>query len=220
MGEAATAYTTDPGRYWEHQRPIGRLGGELNLWKFAPHVSDQDVVVDFGCGGGYLLARLPGRAKIGVEPSPLAREEAARQGVETVAATTELSKHWADVVVSNHALEHTLDPLSELQGIRRVLRPGGRLVLALPLDDWRSQREPNPSDPNRHLYTWTPLLLANLLHEAGVSVDYVKVSTRAWHPKVTPRVPARLRPLADGLLAVVLRRRELLAVAHTHPGET
>ena len=43
-----------------------------------------------------------------------------------------------DVVISNHALEHTLSPFDELVELRRVLRSGRRLeVLWLPLDDWR-----------------------------------------------------------------------------------
>jgi SAM-dependent methyltransferase len=219
---AAVAYTTDPDRYWEHQRPIGELGGELNLWKFAPHIATDDVVVDFGCGGGFLLARLACQRRIGVDPSPLAREEAIRQCVETAGFLDQVAAGIADVVVSNHALEHTLRPLDELRKILRVLRPDGKLVLAVPLDDWRSQRHPDPADPNRHLYAWTPLLLGNLLDEAGFHVESVRVSSVAWHPRVTPRLPRLFRRPVGMLLSRVLRRRELIAVAthQTYPGET
>jgi SAM-dependent methyltransferase len=213
---AADTYTSEAQRYWDHQRPIGEMGGEFNRWKFAPYVRPEHVVVDFGCGGGYLLAGLPGTQKIGVDPSPLARIEAARQGISVVASVTDLAEASADVVVSNHALEHTLSPLDELQGIARILRPGGRLVLALPIDDWRSQRDPDPNDPDRHLYAWTPRLIANLLSEAGFEVERAHVVTRAWHPRVTPllkRLPAPLYALAARTLSVALRRRELHAVA-------
>jgi hypothetical protein len=42
------------------------------------------------------------------------------------------------------------------------------VALYVAIDDWRSrhQRRVDP-DINHHLYTWTPLLLANLLREAG-----------------------------------------------------
>jgi SAM-dependent methyltransferase len=169
-------------------------------------------VVDFG-GGGYLLARLPAAEKVGVDPSPYARGEANRQGIESAASLDDLPEAWADVVVSNHALEHTLAPLDELRAIRRVLRPGGRLVLVVAIDDWRAQRWPDPHDQNHHLYTWTPLLLGSLLVEAGLELDSVRVVTRAWHPRVTPRVPGPLRVPVDWLVAVLLRRREIHALA-------
>jgi len=215
---AADAYTTNARSYWEYQRPIGRVGGELNRWKFEPHLTDGDVVVDFGCGGGYLLARLPGQTKIGVDPSPLAREEAAREGIHVVESTAELPDSSTDVVISNHALEHTFSPFEELRDLARILRPGGKLVMTLPVDDWRAERRPDPHDPNGHLYAWTPLLIANLLTEAGFDVESARVSSRAWDPRVTPLVPAVLRPLVDWLLAVALRRREIFAVARKPSG--
>jgi FkbM family methyltransferase len=214
---SSETYTRHPGLYWEHQRPIGRVGGELNRWKFEPYIGEDDVVVDFGCGGGYLLARLPGREKIGVDASPLAREEAERQGLRVVAGIDDLTQASADVVVSNHTLEHTLSPFDELRGIARVLRPGGKLILVLPIDDWRSQRQVDLKDPDRHLYTWTPLLITNLLREAGFDSVEARVVTRAWHPRLAPllrrRLPSSLRRLSEWVLAVAKRRREVHAVA-------
>jgi FkbM family methyltransferase len=206
-------YTVDARRYWDHQRPIGQLGGEFNRWKFEPHIREGDIVVDFGCGGGYLLELLPGRDKIGVDPSPLAREEAARRGLHVVADIEDLESGFADIVVSNHALEHALAPLEELRAIARLLRPGGKLILALPIDDWRSQRHYNPTDPNRHLYGWTPVTIANLLDEAGFEVVSARVLAYAWHPRITPMLkkwlPGPLHDLCARTLSIVLRRREV-----------
>jgi SAM-dependent methyltransferase len=200
--------------YLAYQRDIGALGAELNRWKFEPHIRPQDALVDFGCGTGGLLERLDAASKAGVEVSEPARLEAQGRGLTVVAAAAELAAASADVVISNHALEHTLAPLDELRELRRVLRPTGKLVLWLPLDDWRTQRRPRP-DPNHHLYTWTPLLLSNLLEEAGFDVAETRVVTHAWPPAT--RVLARLpRPLFDLLArawSVLRRRRQLMAVA-------
>ena len=47
----------------------------------------------------------------------------------------------ADVVLCHHALEPALARWAELVELRRILKPGGRLVLWLPLDTWqRSSR--------------------------------------------------------------------------------
>jgi SAM-dependent methyltransferase len=200
--------------YLDYQRKYGELGAELNLFKFEGHVSPGDDVVDFGCGIGALLDRLPAASRIGVEVSEAARREAQARGLQVVSSTSDLEDESADVVISNHALEHTLAPLDELRGLRRVLRSGGRLVLWLPVDDWRAQRRPRP-DPNHHLYTWTPLLLANLLEEAGFTVEQCRVVTHAWPPFTAffARLPRSLFDLVARFWSAVRRRRQVMAVA-------
>jgi SAM-dependent methyltransferase len=201
-------------QYLDYQRKFGELGAELNLFKFEGHVSRDDVVVDFGCGIGALLERLPAASRIGVEVSETARHEAQGRGLRVVASADELDDQSIDVVISNHALEHTLAPLDELRQLHRALRPGGKLVLWLPVDDWRSQRRPRP-DPNHHLYTWTPLLLANLLEETGFTVEECRVVAHAW-PPFTATMSRLPRPLFDffaRIWAVFRRRRQVMAVA-------
>jgi SAM-dependent methyltransferase len=215
MTEAGRHYSGERGEaYLDYQRRFGELGAELNLFKFADHVAPGDDVVDFGCGIGALLERLPAASKIGVEVSESARSEAAARGLRVVASTRELESDSTDVVISNHALEHTLAPLDELRDLARILRPGGKLVLWLPVDDWRTQRRPR-SDPNHHLYTWTPLLLANLLDETGLEVEECRVVTHAWppHTAVLARLPRPIFDLIARFWAIVRRRRQVMAVA-------
>jgi SAM-dependent methyltransferase len=204
--------------YLDYQRRYGELGADLNLFKFERYVSPDDDVVDFGCGIGALLERLPAASRTGVEASEAARREAQPRGLRVVGSTSELADESADVVISNHALEHTLAPLDELRQLRRVLRPGGKLVLWVPLDDWRAQRRPR-ADPNHHLYTWTPLLLANLLEEAGFTVEECRVVTHAWPPFTAffARLPRSLFDLVARVWSAVRRRRQVMAVARRGP---
>jgi SAM-dependent methyltransferase len=202
--------------YFAWQREVGALGAELNRFKFEQHVRPGDRLVDFGCGGGALLERLEAAAKVGVEPAAAAREESRARGLDVLPSAAELPDAGADVVISNHALEHALSPLEELRELHRALRPGGRLVLWLPLDDWRARDQRRPAaDRNHHLYTWTPLLLGNLLEEAGFDVREVRVVAHAW-PPATARLASLPRPAFDLLArawAVLRRRRQLAAVA-------
>jgi SAM-dependent methyltransferase len=202
-------------RYFEWQSHIGQLGGELNLPKFDRYVAPDDVVLDFGCGGGYLLERLPGARKLGVEVNNDAQAAARARGIEVVTTLGEVAEGTIDVAISNHALEHTLRPYDELRGLWRVLKSGRRLVLWLPLDDWRATRRA-ASDPSRHFHTWTPATLRNLLEEVGFEVETCRVVTYAWSLRLAPLrhvLPPPLFHLLCRGVAVARRRRQLAAIA-------
>ena len=223
MGESRVGkhYTGDRGlEYFSWQRQSGRVGAVLNARKFAEHVAASDRLLDFGCGGGFLLEQLQAATKVGVEPNPVAREAARQRGLNVVASSSEVEEVSVDVVISNHALEHTLAPLDELRELWRVLRPGGRLVLWLPFDDWRMQRAPALDDPDHHLYTWTPLLLGNLLDEARFTNIDARVVTHAWPPhfELFAKLPEPAFDLFARFWSAVRRRRQVAAVA-MKPGD-
>jgi SAM-dependent methyltransferase len=203
-------------QYYACKGTSGVVGAQLVAKKFRDHIAPHDVVVDFGCGAGFLLEQLPGASKIGIEPNPVPRKAANARGIRVVASPGDVEDAIADIVVSHHVLEHTLRPIDELGELRRILRPGGRLHIRLPLDDWRRQRRPDPSDTNHHLFTWTPQLIANLLDEAGFVVGDARVVTHAWPPKheLLHRVlPSRAFDLVARGWSIARKYREVAAHA-------
>jgi 2-polyprenyl-3-methyl-5-hydroxy-6-metoxy-1,4-benzoquinol methylase len=202
-------------RYFAYQNENGNLGGRLNATKFAPFVRSSDRVLDFGCGGGWLLRELSAAGKIGVELNPVARQQCVANGVAVVPEVQSV-EGLVDVIVSNHCLEHVPYPIEALRQLRSKLKSGGRLVLVVPIDDWRSQRHYLPADLNHHLQTWTPLLMGHTLTEAGFKVDRIDVLTSAWPPRVAKLhaiLPAWAFELACWAWAVLRRRRQLIAIA-------
>lgn len=216
-GEPSTRFRGEKGaRYFDPQDRDIEAAARLDRWKFDAYVHDEDTVVDFGCATGALLATLPGQRKIGVEVNEPALARARSRGFDVVSSSAELPSNIADVVISNHALEHTLHPMLELRELWRALKPGGRLVLWLPLDDWRVQRSPRDDDSDQHLYTWTPLLLGNLLAEARFRVETARVVASAWRPNYVPAQERLPKPVYGALTfftAWALRRRQLHALA-------
>lgn len=143
-------------------------------------------VVDFGCGCGYLLANLACKEKLGVEVNPVARAEAEKSGIRAVASTSEVEDGWADIVISNHALEHCLHPLQELQALLPKVVPGGMVVFVVPCEAIKSRYKQN--DPDHELYSWSPMTLANLFAEAGFTVVECKAYIHHWPPRFIPRL--------------------------------
>ena len=166
--------------YWAYQKDSGEFGGWALTSLFTPYVTPRDRVVDFGCGGGYVLKNLVCADKLGVEISDAARAVAAENGIRTVASVAQVPDGWADVIISNHALEHVTAPFDLIASLLPKLRPGGTFVCYVPHESITGAWKPNNVD--NHLYTWNPMTLGNLFAGAGYEVVSVQGVYKIWPP--------------------------------------
>lgn len=167
--------------YFERQLPIGEFGGWANQTKFIEYISENDDVLDFGCGSGFLLKGLKCKRKIGIEINPSAMECAKNNGVEVYNNINDIPDECVDVIISNNVLEHTLRPLDELKSLHKKLKYGGKIIFVVPCDSIYYEYKHN--DVNNHLYSWSPMNLGNLFKEAGFSVIESKSYIHKWPPK-------------------------------------
>ena len=135
--------------YFDWQSEIGRFGGWANVSKFEKFVSPDTKVLDFGCGGGFLLGNLNSGEKLGIEINPVARAAAQKSGIRAVGSTSEVEDEWADLLISNHALEHCQFPLRELKDLIRKVVPGGhcRFLRALRIHQIQIRGRRSESSP-------------------------------------------------------------------------
>lgn len=95
-------------------------------------------VVDLGCGAGRFVAALreAGADPVGVEIADAALERARRNvpgaDFRRFDGALPLGHGEADLVWCSEVLEHVPDTVGLLTDVRRVLRPGGRLLLTVP----------------------------------------------------------------------------------------
>jgi SAM-dependent methyltransferase len=166
--------------YYRWQERIGQFSGRVNVLHYQPHVQTTDRVIDFGCGGGFLLAALVCSEKKAVEINDTARQRAIGHGFEAVKTIAELPDNWADVLISNSVLEHVTHPFEAVQALLPKLKPGGRLVFMIPHEVAYAYF---PGDVNQHLYTWSPMCAGNLFTQAGYEVESAHSVYYAWPPK-------------------------------------
>jgi len=203
-------------KYFAWQNQAIDLKARRKVGTFQPYVRPTDTVLDFGCAGGSLVAGLTAARRIGVEINDVARAAAVEQyGIEAYRSLADVADGSVDVVVTNHTLEHLASPYEALLQIAPKLKPGGKLVIVVPIDDWRAQRRWRPGDINRHLFTWTPLNLGNLLEEAGYAVGDQRVIRRTIMrgERFYAKLPVPLFDFVRWAYSVVRHRQHLLMTA-------
>lgn len=166
--------------YFGWQASIGEFGGWANQSKFVDYISPEDTVLDFGCGGGFLLKNINCNRKIGVEVNQSAIQTAKKNGVQVYRNVEDVPDASIDVIISNNALEHTLRPLDELRSLYKKLKKGGKIIFVVPCESISSKYESN--DRNHHLYSWSPMCIGNLFTEAGFSLVESKAYISKWPP--------------------------------------
>jgi len=184
MANATQASKHYDAQYYKWQEGIGAFGGWANYFKFKDSIKANDVVIDFGCGGGFLLNNINCREKIGIEPNPSVVASLGKLKIRhyfnSTDALNELGEGVADVIISNHALEHTLNPLQEIRNLLPLLKAGGIFHIVVPSETISMKYK--ATDINHHLFTWSPQNLGNLFTEAGFTVEYSRSYGHKWPP--------------------------------------
>ena len=177
---AARHYQGEAGRaYHEGKRGIPPEAfpwiARLRAEKFSPHVHREDTVVEFGVGAGWNLTELKCARRIGFDVTDFLEPDLRARGIEFVRASAALADARTDAVICHHMLEHALNPAASLVEIRRVLKPGGKLLLHVPFEKERRYRRHNPAEPNHHLFSWNAQTLGNLVTECGFKLESAAV---------------------------------------------
>ena len=139
------------GKYYESEDYISHTDNKRSLFEKLYHFiksialknklnlinslqPNKGRLLDIGAGTGEFLsvAKNDGWQTIGVEPSDRAKSIAKSKGVSFVEETGELENHSFDVISMWHVLEHVPDLDKQIKELKRLLKPTGTLIIAVP----------------------------------------------------------------------------------------
>jgi len=139
------------GKYYESEDYISHTDNKRSLFEKAYHfvknialqnklnlINSQQTqkgkLLDIGAGTGdfLLTSKNDGWETIGVEPSDRAKNIARQKGISFVEEISTLENHSLDVITMWHVLEHVPDLDHQIQELKRLLKPTGTLIIAVP----------------------------------------------------------------------------------------
>jgi ubiquinone/menaquinone biosynthesis C-methylase UbiE len=169
-----------------HRRLVGALTGV------------HGNVLDVGCGTGGLLARLrtarPDLGLTGIEWADAASRRAASKSAVPIVRGSANALPFADasfaaVIAADQLCHRAVDPDRALAELRRVLRPGGRLVVNMPAYAWLlSAHDHRVHNVRRQ----TACQLVAMLREAG----FRSAQARYWNGLLLPLMVVQRKLLA------------------------
>jgi SAM-dependent methyltransferase len=180
------------GRMWWYRALHARLCDALD--------GTRGRVLDAGCGtGGFLAAlrtRRPDLLRFGLEwdqaAATRARSKSAAAITRGSANTLPFGNDAFDAAVAADVLCHAeVDPAATLAELRRVLRPGGRLIVNMPAYQWLlSAHDRRVHNVRRQTVRAT----AGMLRQAG----FQPVQVHYWNGLLLPLMILQRKILARG----------------------
>ena len=97
-------------------------------------INSSVSILEIGAGGGWnLLPFIAAGAKVlGIDHSPSLVSLGLEHGINMVQGSSDDIKGMFEVIVINHVLEHFLDPIESLKNIKKHLKDGGLIYIAVP----------------------------------------------------------------------------------------
>lgn len=144
----------------------------LNSFKTA-----SKSLLDVGAGTGDFLSVCENNdwVTLGVEPSAVAREIAKKKGIYLKAALSEIKNQKFDVISLWHVLEHVEHLKDTIKTLNSLLKPGGRIVIAVPnykSHDAQFYKEYWAAyDVPRHLWHFSQKAIHKLFSEVEMEVS-------------------------------------------------
>lgn len=176
-------YYGEPGKKF---RPfiesLVRVVGQRHVAFLSRNLSKGARVLDIGCGRGVLLGRL---MDMGFEAHGVELNEDAARGADPRAEirfATHLRdaaypEDFFDEIILWHVLEHLPDPRGTLEECRRIMKPGGKIIVSLPNFGSLQSRVSGAAwfhlDPPRHLFHFPAKALARLLERCDFACESV-----------------------------------------------
>lgn len=153
--------------------PLRRSATDFNVMYLR---ASKGALLDLGCGSGEFILnmKLKGWDVTGIDSDSKAIQLAKSKGLNAINGNLidqKFNQESFDAIVLSHLIEHLHDPISILFECKRLLKKGGKLVIATPniksLGHFIFRRNWRGLEPPRHINLFSIESLNSLISKAG-----------------------------------------------------
>ncbi|PKV48743.1 methyltransferase family protein [Aquimarina sp. MAR_2010_214] len=182
------------GKYYESEDYISHTDSKRSLFEKLYHLvktyslgkkvklisklnKQQGFLLDIGAGTGDFLsvAKNSGWRIEGVEPNNQAKELAIQKGIDLKSKTADLDSKSFDVITMWHVLEHVPDLKIQIKELKRLLKPNGFAIIAVPNFKSYDAKQYNSFwaayDVPRHLWHFSKTAIQKLFEEENLKLE-------------------------------------------------
>jgi ubiquinone/menaquinone biosynthesis C-methylase UbiE len=144
------------------------------------HQPNKGNLLDMGCGTGDFLqvAQQAGWQVQGIEPNEKAQKIAASKGATLISGTPAAADQTFDAITLWHVLEHLPNLELQIKELKRILKPTGTLLIAVPnyksFDAGYYKQFWAAYDVPRHLWHFSKTSIDRLVEQEGMKVVSVR----------------------------------------------
>lgn len=182
-------------KYYESEDYISHTDGKRSYFEKAYHfvkgialknklglvnrLKNKGTLLDIGAGTGDFLsvAQNDGWSVSGMEPSEKAKAIAHKKGVSLAENTSGFENHSFDVITMWHVLEHVYDLEAQIIELKRLLKPDGIIIIAVPnfnsFDAKYYKEFWAAFDVPRHLWHFSKTAIKELFSREGLMLKEV-----------------------------------------------
>lgn len=164
--------------YFNWYKDIGKFGGIINQRFFKNYIDQEDKVLDFGCGGGYLIKRLNCKKKYGYEINQYIIKN--EKDLKIYSKFSDIKKIKFNKIISNQVLPHLHNPKQEIINLKKLLKKNGLMIFVFTCDGPKIKYQIN--DINFKCYSWSPMGIGNLFSSCGLKVIKSETFFYKWPP--------------------------------------
>lgn len=183
-------------KYYESEDYISHTDGKRSLFEKVYHFikrkairdkvslitklqPQKGMLLDIGAGTGDFLqeAKNQNWQCTGIEPSEKAKTTAIQKGVSFADDLASLENHSFDVITMWHVLEHVPDLEKQIQELKRLLKPNGTIIIAVPnyksFDAQHYGKFWAAYDVPRHLWHFSKIAIEKLFARENLKLTQV-----------------------------------------------
>lgn len=166
-------------KYFLFQEEIGKHAAEIFSTFYNSKIKYDSTVVDFGCGGGFLLEKINCKNKIGIEINPFLIKRLEGK-FKIYQSLNHIRDDSIDIFILHSVLGHLKNPFKTISKIRSKLKENGIIIIYVISDKYNYKLK---DDINKIYYSFSERNLTNIFSTLGFQLEYVKFYKHHWPPK-------------------------------------